>query len=85
MYEFFDRMKEENWTNEKLKEELIKEAHNARYWPRYRIHQILAPRKVKHMYPDLKQEDYPSFEQVARNDEPSLYNSRPVHGKYYTV
>ena len=80
MYEFFDRMKEENWSNEKLREELIKEAHNARYWPRYHIHKILAPRKILDMYPDT--DIFPGYEQVGRNDEPSFYES--IHELWVT-
>ena len=43
MEEFFERMKAENWSKDQLREELIKESHNARYWPRYMIHQIMTP------------------------------------------
>ena len=43
MEEFFERMKAENWSKDQLREELIKESHNARYWPRHMIHKIMTP------------------------------------------
>ena len=44
MEEFFERMEAENWSKDQLREELIKESHNARYWPRHFIHKIMTPK-----------------------------------------
>jgi len=46
MDEFFDRYRKEKWSKDKLREELIKNGHNARYWPRHYIHKNLTPRRV---------------------------------------
>ena len=46
MEEFFERMKAENWSKDQLREELIKESHNARYWPRHFIHKIMTPQSA---------------------------------------
>ena len=57
MNDFFDKMREEKWSKEKLREELIKESHNARYWPRYFVHKQMAPKKIPHLDPLTDREE----------------------------
>jgi len=88
MEEFFERMKAENWSKDQLREELIKESHNARYWPRHFIHKIMTPqsapqsekeynRELKAVYFELfGQTNIPGHNIHYPKFDPVLYNKR---------